>query len=66
MKLIPDPNSRIKAEFNFDKLDGWILFDLEKGNIMKSFATANFNFTMSQMGQTILTKVTMKVNYQVL
>lgn len=53
-----------QIKLNESDVDGWILFDLEKGNIIRSFAKLFMNMSVSQSGQTMTMKMTVEVKYR--
>ncbi len=51
----------VKVEMNYGKVTGWILFDVEKGDIMQSSGLSSAEMTMSQGGQSLVMKSDTKV-----
>jgi len=55
------PECPVKVEMNYGKITGWILFDVEKGDIMQSTGLSSTEMTMSQGGQSFVMKSDTKV-----
>lgn len=59
--LRSQPEGPVKVEMNYGKVTGWILFDIEKGDIMQSSGLSSTEMTMSQGEQSLVMKSDTKV-----
>jgi hypothetical protein len=63
LKIKPAYPGRGGIKLKSNSFDGWILFDLEQGNIMRSAATMTMDLSMSQQGMDMQMKTEMVMSY---
>jgi hypothetical protein len=61
MTFVPSPNAPIQPRLESGGMEGWILFDADKGNILQSAGSMKVALEFTQNGQTLNVKMILKM-----
>ena len=64
IKLLDNPSSPVKVTLDEGSINGWILFDIEKGDIQRSRAIVLLGMTIMQDGVPVKVQMSMDLKYQ--